>query len=113
MRSGHLQAAGGDLRQERGSGDAGEIRIDVVDHRREREAQLNGSEVDDIAGRSVVFEDDPGKNPGLSLSHEFGHNLGLEHREKSKRLVMWPFTGQHAGRLERDQILIVNTNLGK
>jgi hypothetical protein len=69
------------------------------------------AEVDDFGGVVVAFEDDAGKGQGLSMAHEFGHNLGLEHRKTSKRLVMWPFTGQRAGRLERDQILIVNKNL--
>lgn len=69
------------------------------------------AEVDDFGGVVVAFEDDAGKNQGVTLAHEFGHNLGLRHRKTSKRLVMWPFTDQHAGRLERDQILIVNKNL--
>lgn len=69
------------------------------------------AEVDDFGGVVVAFEDDAGKDQGLSLAHEFGHNLGLEHRKTSKRLAMWPFTDQRAGRLERDQILVVNDNL--
>jgi hypothetical protein len=69
------------------------------------------AEVDDFGGVVVAFEDDAGQDQGLSLAHEFGHNLGLRHRNTSKRLVMWPFTGQRAGRLERDQILVVNKNL--
>lgn len=69
------------------------------------------AEVDDFGGVVVAFEDAAGKDQGLSMAHEFGHNLGLRHRKTSKRLVMWPFTDQRAGRLERDQILIVNKNL--
>ena len=69
------------------------------------------AEVDDFGGVVVAFEDDAGKDQGLSMAHEFGHNLGLRHRKTSKRLVMWPFTDQRAGRLERDQILSVNENL--
>ncbi len=67
--------------------------------------------VDDIGSVVVVFEDDAGTDAGLSMAHEFGHNLGLEHRETSKRLLLWPVTDERAGRLERDQILVVNKNL--
>ncbi len=67
--------------------------------------------MDDIGSVLVVFEDDAGTDAGLSMAHEFGHNLGLEHRETSKRLLLWPVTDERAGRLERDQILVVNKNL--
>jgi hypothetical protein len=69
------------------------------------------AEVDDFGGVVVVMEDEVGSTPGRTLSHEFGHNLGLEHRKTSKRLVMWPNPNRTAARLERDQILIVNKNL--
>ena len=66
------------------------------------------AEVDNIGGGGVIFEDDAGRDTGLSLSHEFGHNLGLPHRETRRELVMWPFTDQRGGVLEKDQILTVH-----
>lgn len=69
------------------------------------------AEVDNIGGDSVIFEDNAGKDTGLSLAHEFGHNLGLPHRETRKELVMWPFTDQRGGVLERDQILTAHAKV--
>lgn len=69
------------------------------------------AEVDNIGGGGVIFEDDAGKDVGLSLAHEFAHNLGLPHRETRKELVMWPYTDQRGGVLERDQILTVHAKV--
>lgn len=71
------------------------------------------AEVDAIPGQVVVYEDNVGMDEGLCLAHEIGHTLGLEHRDTSKRLNMWPDEKQEAGRLERDEILTVNKNLAK
>jgi len=60
--------------------------------------------VDDIPGRVVVFEDNAGRDVGLSLAHEFGHCLGLEHDKSSKTLVMFPTTDQRGGLLTPKQL---------
>jgi hypothetical protein len=69
------------------------------------------AEVDNIGGGGVIFEDDAGRDTGLSMAHEFGHNLGLPHRETRKELVMWPFTDQRGGVLEKDQVLTVHAKV--
>lgn len=69
------------------------------------------AEVNNIGGNAVIFEDDAGADVGLSLSHEFGHNLGLPHRETRKELVMWPFTDERGGVLEKDQILTAHSKV--
>jgi hypothetical protein len=66
------------------------------------------AEVDNIGGGGVIFEDKAGNDVGLSMSHEFAHNLGLPHRETRAELLMWPYTDERGGVLEKDQILTVH-----
>jgi hypothetical protein len=103
---------GSDLPKLRTLGDtSARIRVFFVWEYQSAPDRDTDARVDDIGSVVVVFEDDAGVDVGLCMAHEFGHNLGLEHRKKSRRLLMWPVTDDRAGRLERDQILIVNTNL--
>jgi len=69
------------------------------------------AEVDNIGGTGVIFEDDAGKDLALCLGHEFAHNLGLPHRETRRELLMWPFTDQRGGVLEKDQILTAHSKV--
>lgn len=69
------------------------------------------AEVDNIGGNAVIFEDNAGRDVGLSLAHEFAHNLGLPHRETRKELVMWPYTDDRGGVLEKDQILTAHAKV--
>jgi hypothetical protein len=56
----------------------------------------------------VIFEDRAGSDNMLSMAHEFGHHMGLEHREVNKKDLMWPFTGQRGLNLSKEDVNIAN-----
>jgi hypothetical protein len=76
------------------------------------------AQADDIPGRNVIFEDDTGstnpRNEGLSLAHEIGHCLGLEHTgtddQALRPRLMWNFTNERGGVLSREEVLIAQRN---
>lgn len=67
--------------------------------------------VDEIGGKHVVFEDDAGTDTGLSLGHEYGHCLGLNHRDSAQELLMWDTTDDRGGRLLKDEILTAHSKV--
>jgi hypothetical protein len=56
----------------------------------------------------VLFEDNAGSGAMLSMAHEFGHHMGLTHREVNKKDLMWPFTGQRGLNLTKEDVNIAN-----
>ena len=56
----------------------------------------------------VLFEDRAGSGEMLSMAHEFGHHMGLTHRQVDKKDLMWPFTGQRGLNLTKEDVNIAN-----
>jgi hypothetical protein len=56
----------------------------------------------------VLFEDRAGGGAMLSMAHEFGHHMGLTHREVDKKDLMWPFTGERGLNLTKEDVNIAN-----
>jgi hypothetical protein len=77
------------------------------------------AQADDIPGHNVIFEDDTGstnaRDEGLSLAHEFGHCLGLEHTGTTdtdlQNRLMWNITNQRGGLLVREEVLLAVRNV--
>jgi hypothetical protein len=55
-----------------------------------------------------LFEDDAGSGQMLSMAHEFGHHMGLDHNNASRINLMWPTTGERGLNLTRAEVNIVN-----
>ena len=55
-----------------------------------------------------IFEDQAGAGQMLSLAHEFGHHMGLDHNNASRSNLMWPYTGERGLNLTKEEVNIVN-----
>jgi hypothetical protein len=56
-----------------------------------------------------IFEDHAGKDQGLSLAHEIGHHLGLDHPGHTNKVdLMFPTTGQRGLNLSRADVNTAN-----
>jgi hypothetical protein len=80
---------------------------------------FNG-QADRIGGANVLMEDDTGTEfgtpgEGYTFAHEVAHCLGVEHRDRrdaSNRLgLMWPFSNDHFGQLNKDEVRTLRKNL--
>jgi hypothetical protein len=77
------------------------------------------AQADDIPGRNVIYEDDTGstnvRDEGLSLAHEIGHCLGLEHTgtddQALRPRLMWNTTNERGGLLVREEVLLAQRNV--
>lgn len=57
---------------------------------------------------TCIFEDDAGKDQALSLAHEIGHHLGLNHGTHRRIDLMWPTTGERGINLTKADVNTAN-----
>ncbi len=57
---------------------------------------------------TCLFEDNAGGGEMLSMAHEFGHHMGLDHNNGDKKHLMWPTSGERGLNLTKDDVNIAN-----
>jgi len=57
---------------------------------------------------TCLFEDHAGAGQPISLAHEIGHHLGLDHPDHRRIDLMWPTTGERGFNLTKDDVNTVN-----